>query len=143
MKLMGRDLDRIRREHLRGVKVVQFAELWVEAERRHDALRSESGVDWYLAGVLAACRWLANAGITYEFPIDGRHGELARAPLSRRFDLAIEELIEEETLLAERLVGRWEWPGRPGYVEGVFVTLAWVWRRSGVPPIEVKASRAS
>ncbi|WP_406048292.1 hypothetical protein [Kribbella sp. NBC_00889] len=142
MKLMGRDLDRIRREHLRGVRVVDFAELWVEAERRDDVLRVADQVDWALAGVLAACRWIANAAITYDEPVGGRHGELARTPLSGKAEWAIEELIEEETLLAERLVGRWEWPGRPGYVEGVFLTLAWIWRRSGVPPIEAGEAQA-
>jgi hypothetical protein len=43
---------------------------------------------------------------------------------------AIEKLIEEETLAEERLVGRWEWPGRLGYLEGVFPTWARIWRRS-------------
>jgi hypothetical protein len=55
---------------------------------------------------------------------------------------AIEDLIEDETLAVERLVGRWKWPGRSGYVEGVFATLAWVWRRSGVPQIVVERATA-
>ncbi|WP_132195066.1 MULTISPECIES: hypothetical protein [Kribbella] len=55
---------------------------------------------------------------------------------------AIEELIEDETLAVERLVGRWKWPDRSGYVEGVFATLAWVWRRSGAPQIAVERATA-
>jgi len=142
MELRGSDFDRIRREHLRGVKVTDFARLWWQAEQRHDALRAHDQVDWYLVGVLAACRWIANAWIPYDGPIDGRHGEMAKTPLTLKSAWVIEELIEEETMFAERLVGRWEWPGRPGYLEGVFATFAWTWRRSGRPPIEVEQAHA-
>jgi hypothetical protein len=64
---------------------------------------------------------------------------MAKTPLTLRSAW----VIEEETLYAERLIGRWEWPGRPGYVEGVAATFAWTWRRSGVPPIQVEQAHAS
>jgi hypothetical protein len=143
MKLMGRDFDRIRREHLRGVKVTEFAHLWWQAEQRGDELGAEDQVDWYLVGVIAACRWIANAWIPYASPTDGRNGEMAKTPLTLKSAWVIEELIEEETMYAERLVGRWEWPGRPGYVEGVAATFAWTWRRSGLPPIQVEQAHVS
>jgi len=143
MELRGSDFDRIRREHLRGVKVTEFARLWLTAEQRADALKADGREDGYLAGVQWTCRWIANGSYRYDAPVDGRHGESARSPITRKSEFAIEELIEEETLAAERLVGRWEWPGRPGYVEGVAATLAWTWRRSGVPPIEVAQAQAS
>jgi hypothetical protein len=143
MELRGNDFDRIRREHLRGVTVADFARLWLTAERRADALKAAGREDGYLAGVQWTCRWIANGAYRYDVPVDGRHGELARSPITRKCVFAIEELIEAETLEVERLVGRWEWPGRPCYVEGVFAMLTWVWRRSGVPPIEVECADAS
>ncbi|TCN32718.1 hypothetical protein EV644_12489 [Kribbella orskensis] len=51
MELRGSDFDRIRREHLRWVKVTDFARLWLTAERRADALKAEGREDGYLAGV--------------------------------------------------------------------------------------------
>jgi hypothetical protein len=63
MKLTGRDFDRIRRQHLRGVKVTEFARVWWQAEQRCDALTAKGQVDWYLFGVLTTCRWVAGAGI--------------------------------------------------------------------------------
>jgi hypothetical protein len=135
MELRGRDFDRIRREHPRGVKVADFARLWWQAEQRGDALNAQGQVDWYLAGVQITCRWLACASV----PLDGHAGhvrELAYAPITQTTSRAFEELIEVETQAVERWVGR-EWPNCPGYIEGVMATLAWTWRRSGVPPVEV------
>lgn len=139
MELRGRDLDRIRRQHLRGVALSQFARVWIHAEQRGDALNAQGQVDWYLAGVQITCRWLACASV----PLDGLNDpvrELAYAPITQVTTRAIEELIEEETQAAEMWIGR-EWPNCPGYVEGVMATLAWTWRRSGVPPIEVQQAQ--
>ena len=48
-----------------------------------------------------------------------------------------EELIAEETQAAEQaMIGGLS--GRPGFVDGAMATLAWAWRRSGAPPIEVE-----
>ncbi|TCC35088.1 hypothetical protein [Kribbella sindirgiensis] len=138
MELTGSDFDRIRREHLRGVRRHDFALLWLAAEQRADALKARRREDSYLAGVVSTCRWIANAGVTFDEPIDGRHGESARSPIGCRSSSAIEELIESEASEAERLSARgWDPPGMPGYVAGVTATFAWTWRRSHRPPIEV------
>jgi hypothetical protein len=143
MELTRGDIKRIRPQHLHGVSVLDFARVWLAAEKRADALKAEGHEDGYLAGVQWTCRWIANAGYRYDAPIDGRHGELARSPISRKSEYAIEELIEAEACRAEGLVGNFEWPGRPGYVEAVAATFAWTWRRSGVPPIELATVQAS
>lgn len=138
MELTGSDFDQIRREHLRGVRIHDFARLWLTAEQRADALRAEGREDGYLTGVVWTCRWIANAGVRYDIPVNGRRGGLAPSPITRAHSLAIEELIEQEATQAEvmALRGR-EWPDLPGYVAGVDATFAWTWRLSGRPPIEV------
>jgi len=61
---------------------------------------------------------------------------LVAVPDHRRTAKAYEGLIAEETQAAEQAtIG--SLPGRPGFVDGAMATLAWAWRRSGVPPIEV------
>jgi hypothetical protein len=50
-------------------------------------------------------------------------------------------MIAEEARAAEQLVPDSP-PGKPGFVDGVMATLAWAWRRSGVPPIEVERAQA-
>ncbi|MFC6156126.1 hypothetical protein [Kribbella jiaozuonensis] len=138
MELTGSDFDEIRREHLRGVRRHDFALVWLAAEERADALAAQGREDGYLAGVVSACRWIANAGVRYAQPINGRRGELARSPISRKRELAIEESIEAEALEAERLHAlRRESIDPPGYVAGVHATFGWTWRRSGQPPLEV------
>jgi hypothetical protein len=104
-------------------------------------MKREGQGDWYLAGVQVTCRWLAHAFVTFDYPSEPVR-QSAYAPLTRTRARAYEELIELETQAAERWAGR-EWPGRPGFVEGVTATLAWAWRRSCVPPIEVGRARAS
>jgi hypothetical protein len=136
MELTGRDFDRIRRENLR-VRVTDFARLWLTAERRGDALKAQGAAgDWYLAGVQVTCRWLGHAFVTFDYP-SGPAREPAYAPITRTRERAYEELIERETQAAELAAGR-GLPGRPGFAEGVLATLAWTWRRSGIPPIEVE-----
>jgi hypothetical protein len=131
MELNGSDFDRIRREHLRGVRSHDFALLWLNAEQRYDDLRGQGREDGYLDGVVSTCRWIANAGVNYDVPIEGRRGGMAPAPITYKPDLAYEELIEREAVEAERLNDRgWDPPGRQGYVAGVYATFAWTWRRS-------------
>lgn len=139
MELTGRDLDRIRRENLH-VRVTDFARLWLAAERRGDALKAEGQGDWYLAGVQVTCRWLGCAFITFDYP-SGPVRQRAYPPITRIEDKAYEELVERETQAAERSVVRGGLPGRPGFVEGALATLAWAWRRSGEPPIEVERAK--
>jgi hypothetical protein len=135
VELTGRDFDRIRRENLH-VRVTDFARLWLAAERRGDELKARGEGDWHLTGVQITCRWLAHAFVTFNYP-SGPKQQPAYAPITRTTETAYQELIELETQAAEQWVGR-DWPGQPGYVEGVLATLAWAWRRSGVPPIEVE-----
>lgn len=135
MELTGRDFDRIPRGNVR-VPVVEFARLWLAAERQY-----EQDKTWASFGVVHACRWLACATVR---PADGR-SYLADAPVTGRFGLAHEETIEAEALAAEvlllrRPVAPWL-ADRPGWLDSVVKTLAWAWRRSGVPPIEVPAPR--
>jgi hypothetical protein len=138
MELTGRDFDRIRRENLH-VRPSEFARLWLTAERRGDALHAECRGDWYLAGAQVTCQWLACAITTFNLP-SGPVRERAYAPITRTREKAYEELVEQETQAAELTVARGGLPGRPGFAEGA---LAWAWRRSGVPPIEVEQTHAN
>jgi len=133
MELTGRDFDRIPPRNLR-VPVVEFARLWLAAERQYDQDRS-----WSTFGVVQTCRWLATATVR---PADGQC-YLADAPVTNRFGQAHEETIEAEALAAEVLLFRrpvapWLLE-RPGWLLSVVKTLAWAWHRSGVPPLEVPA----
>lgn len=136
MELTARDFDRIPRENVH-VRVSEFARLWWAAERRADALEAEGlAEDSYLTGVQSTCRWIAGAIIT----VNGLSGPVcvwAASPITGVQEKAYQELIAEETLAAERAVIGSP-PGRPGFVDGALATLAWAWRRSGVPPIEVE-----
>jgi hypothetical protein len=133
MELTGRDFDRIPKGNVR-VPVVEFARLWLAAEQQYDRERT-----WAAFGVVQTCRWLATATVR---PSDGR-SYLADAPVTNRFGQAHEETIEAETLAAEVLL--WRRPvapwlvERPGWLAAVVATLAWAWRRSGQPPIDVPA----
>ncbi|MGW4829634.1 hypothetical protein ACWEOG_18775 [Amycolatopsis japonica] len=134
MELTGRDFDRIPRGNVR-VPVVQFARLWLTAERALDA----EPTNWTYFGVVQTCRWLACATVRLA---DGRT-RLADAPITNRFGLAHEETIEAETLAAERLLLRRPQPqwlaSQPGWLPAIVLTLEWAWRRSGVPPLDVPA----
>ncbi|MGY4772888.1 hypothetical protein ACXC9Q_38790 (plasmid) [Kribbella sp. CWNU-51] len=139
MELTARDFERIPPENLR-VSAREFARLWLTAERRGDALSAKGQGDWYLAGVQVTCSWLACAFVTFNYPA-GPVRQRAYAPITRTTEKAYEELIARETEAAERAVARGGLPGRPGFAEGALATLAWAWRRSGVPPIEVEHAR--
>ena len=73
MELKGSDFDRIRGEHLRGVRRHDFA-----AEQRYDELKTRRQEDNYLGGVVSTCRWTANAGVTFDQPINGTANRRAR-----------------------------------------------------------------
>ncbi|UUV34302.1 hypothetical protein NQK81_12895 [Amycolatopsis roodepoortensis] len=134
MELTGRDFDRIPRGNVR-VPVVEFARLWLTAERALDA----EPTNWAYFGVAQTCRWLACATVRRV----NQKPRLADAPVTRRFGLAHEETIEAETQAAERLLWRRPVPqhleSRPGWLPAVVATLEWAWRRSGVPPLDVPA----
>ncbi|MEV5967218.1 hypothetical protein AB0L70_35950 [Kribbella sp. NPDC051952] len=120
------------------MRVADFARVWLAAERRADALETLGREDGFVTGVVWTCRWIANAGVRYDGPVNGRRGDVAASPISRRHESAYEELIEEEAVRAEvKALRAGDWPDLPGYVAGVAATFAWAWRRSGRPPIEV------
>jgi hypothetical protein len=139
MELTGADLDRIPATNLR-VPVLEFARVWVTAERRADALAVEGKLDGYLTGVLVTCRWLSDWSASADSPTS-RIGQVAWAPITGRKESAYEELIADETVAAESWIGR-EWPGTPGFSDAVAATLQWAWRRSGRPPIEASSRLA-
>lgn len=136
MEVSTADLARVRAENLR-VPQAEFGSLWVAAEQFHDEQVRRQIQDWYGAGVVMTCRWLAQATIRTE----AGPWELARSPVSGRAARACPELIEAESLAAEKLAMRHprpEWlTRRPGWIEAVDATFGWAWRRSGFPPIEI------
>ena len=111
-----------------------FVGMW----RLVDHLGEARPSDWYVAGVAATCRWLARAAV----PSILGGWELARAPITRRSNLAHEELIEAELFAAEvqalRNLGGIE--GRPGWLEGIVATLQWAWAGSSVAPLDVPST---
>jgi hypothetical protein len=133
MELTGRDFDKIPPRNLH-VPVVDFARLWLAAEKLYDQDKT-----WASFGVAQTCRWLAGAAS----PTALGGWELTKAPVTHRFGLAHEETIEAEALAAEVLLFRSPVPAwlatRPGWLRAVVATLAWAWRRSGTPPIDVHA----
>ena len=140
MELTGRHFDRIPRTNLR-VPVREFALLWLTAERRADAMEAAGEPeDSYLRGVCSSCRWLAGVIIRVR-GVNGPTSVFVPSPVTGMPDKAYEELIAEETQAAEQVVADSP-PGKPGFVDGVFATLAWAWRRSGVPPIEMNTAQA-
>lgn len=137
VQLTGADFDRIPRTNLR-VPVVDFAQMWLAAEQYADTHPQ----DWYGAGVVMTCRWLARA--TVRHAVGPAH--VARAPVTERSKLAYEELIEAECFAAEKLdlqrpVPAWL-ADRPGWLAGVLATLNWAWRRAGGPPLIIAATAA-
>lgn len=112
-----------------------FGAVWAVAERRNRENAERSGGDWYAAGVVVTCRWLAGAVV--QTPMGRRHP--ASSPVSDRAARAYEELIEAEFLAAERLdLLRPDLvEHRPGWCEAIRATLRWAWRCDGPPPIAV------
>lgn len=116
------------------VSRAEFGAVWITAEER---MRSEGG--WYLAGVCVTCRWVALAIVR---PPDGGRGRTAHAPVTQTHRMAYAELVERESLAAE--VQLWRRPvskflqGRPGWAQGVDATFAWMWRKTGPPPVAIE-----
>jgi hypothetical protein len=128
------DIARIPVGNLR-VPRAEFGAVWVAAEQRN-AEQGEQGVtDWFAAGVVVTCRWLAGATVR---PSTGRW-YVAYSPVTRRSVRAYEELIEAEYLAAERLDQRRPdlVATRPGWCEAIRATLRWAWRHDGPPPLAV------
>jgi len=131
-----REVEAIPRENLR-VPRDEFVAVWAEAERLCDQARPGEG--WYVVGVAGTCRWIAGATVVFDYP----HGPRARgaaAPITHRRSRSHEELIDAECLASERQAIRHPQgiEGEPGWLEAVVATLSWVWRGSGVPPLDVR-----
>ncbi|TCM35127.1 hypothetical protein [Kribbella sp. VKM Ac-2568] len=140
MELTGRHFDRIPRTNLR-IPAREFARLWLTAERRADAMEAAGEPeDSYLRGVCSTCEWLAGVIIRVH-GVNGPTSVFVPSPVTGIPNKAYEELIADETRAAEQVVADSP-PGKPGFVDGVFATLNWAWRRSGVPPIEVDTAQA-
>lgn len=112
----------------------EFVALWQRAERFHDEQVRRGVPDWYGAGVVETCRWLANTIVGLK--------RLAPSPVTGRMNVAYDELIEAECLAAEKLAVSRPVPAhlehRPGWIEAVVTTLNWAWRRYGSPPLECR-----
>lgn len=109
------------------VRRSEFVALWRVVEH----LGTASPADWYVAGVVMTCRWLACAAV----PSVLGGWELAWAPVTQRTGLAHEELIASELLAAEvaALRNPGGVAGRPGWLEGIVATLQWAWAGSATP----------
>src|SRR5215210_1322701 len=136
MEVTARAIASIPRGNLH-VSRDEFVALWRLAEHLGEARPG----DWYAAGVRATCRWLACAAV----PSILGGWRLARAPATGGSNLAHEELIQAELLAAElqllRHPGGME--GRPGWLEGIVVTLQWAWAGRSVAPLDVPSTNAS
>jgi len=139
MDVMTTDITKIPADNLR-VPRVEFAALWTSAERAHDECVRQRVPDWYGAGVVVTCRWLARATVRPDIG----PWYLADSPVTERTARAYPELIEAECLAAEKLAMRRpvpEWlADQPGWIEAVVATLNWAWRRTGEPPMELRHS---
>jgi hypothetical protein len=143
VELTGRVIDEIPRGNLR-VPRSEFVAVWAKAERLNGENSPAGTGDWYVTGVLGTCRWIAGVNVVFNYP-HGPRAEPAAAPITHREARAHEELIEAEVLAAERMAIRHPGgiDGRPGWLEAVEATLKWVWRESGVPPLEIRRADAS
>jgi hypothetical protein len=143
VEVTARVIQEIPRGNLR-VPRSEFAAVWAEAERLSDEARQGDSADvWYALGVARTCRWIAGATVVFDYP-QGPRSSPASAPVSGRTARAHEELIEAETLAAERLAAKRSsvFEDRPGWVEAIVATFGWVWRGSGLPPLHIRRAQA-
>ena len=135
MEVTATDVARVPAGNLR-VSRGEFAAVWAAAETHQEEQARRQVADWYGAGVVMTCRWVARATVR---PANGPWWQ-ARAPVTERLNQAYEELIEAEYFAAERLAMRRpvpEWlAARPGWIEAVLATLDWSWRVSRRSPLE-------
>jgi hypothetical protein len=138
VEVTPRDVAKIPAGNIR-VPREEFAALWAVAEQY---LR-EHPLDWYAAGIVVTCRWLAEAIVR---PASGRPRP-ARSPVTERTRGALPELIEAEYLTAEKLDmqrPRLAWlRDRPGWSEAICATFRWAWARTGPAPLRVEERTAS
>ncbi len=128
------DIARVPAENLH-VSRAEFCAVWTAAEAQAD----EHQDNWYLAAVCITCEWVATAIVR---PRGGGPGRVAHGPVTMTHRMAYAELVERESLAAEmqwmrRPVSNFL-QSRPGWAEGVDATFAWMWRRTGPPPVAVE-----
>jgi hypothetical protein len=140
----------LRHSHLDGippdnvsVPVREFARGWFAAEQLHDDRVRRGVSDWYGAGVVGTCRWLARATVRPE----SGPWYAARSPVTRRQRMAHPEYVDEEMVAAHTLAVRRDKPAwvlaQPGWLDGVLDTFDWAWRRTrDRPPIDMDDFRA-
>ncbi|MDQ3906434.1 MAG: hypothetical protein M3300_13615 [Actinomycetota bacterium] len=135
MRVSPADVAKIPASNLR-VSRGEFVALWEAAEQFHDEQLRRGVSDWYGAGVVETCRWLAIVEPRTE------PWRLAPSPVTRRIRVAYDDLIEAECRAAEQLAGSRPLPprlrNRPGWIEGVVATFNWAWRRHGSPPLDTR-----
>lgn len=115
--------------------VTEFAKVWQAIEDRADELSETQSTNDFVAGVLQTCRWIAESGWWA--------GEVVPSPVTGQSVPASPDLIEAEVRAAERAIRTPAEVRRPDYVGGVWATLMWTWRGSGVPPLRSPRSQAS
>jgi hypothetical protein len=108
MEMTARAVEGIPRGNLH-VSRDEFVARWRLVEHLGEA----DPADRYVAGVAATCRWLARAAV----PSIPGGWQLARAPATRRSNLAHEELIEAELLAAELQLLRVTRHDRAGHLQ--------------------------
>jgi hypothetical protein len=120
------------------VPQAEFVALWQKAERFHDEQVRRGVPDWYGAGVVDTCRWLANAIVGMKTGA----WRLVPSPVTKRVNVAYDELIEAECLAAEKLAVSRPVPAGLEHerIEAVVTTLNWAWRRYGRPPLDIGQS---
>jgi len=126
------EIARVPAENI-SVARAEFGAVWTAAERMSDVHPR----DWALAGVCITCRWVALAVVK---PPTGPW-YLAFGPVSLTERRAYPELIEAESLAAAvQAIRRPEWlmAARPGWVDAVDATFAWLWRGTASPPVTVE-----
>ncbi len=141
MEVSAADVARMPAGNLR-VPRAEFAAVWAAAEAHQEEQARRRVADWYGAGVVMTCRWVAGATVR---PANGPWRP-ARSPVTERLNQAYEELIEAEYFAAERLAMRRPVPdwlaARPGWIEAVLATLDWSWRGSRRSPLEHRSDIA-
>jgi len=142
VQLRRTDLERIPAENVH-VPVREFARGWFAAEELHDDRARRGASDWYTAGVVATCRWLASATVRAETGPWYR----ATAPVTRSHGLVHTEQVQDEAMAAQVLDMHRPLPAwlleRPGWLEGVLLTFDWAWWRTRTgPPIDLRDLKA-
>jgi len=140
---MRSDIDRIPVENV-NVPPQEFGRGWFAAEELHDDRVRRQIPDWYGAGVVVTCRWLAHATVRTETgPWNG-----ASSPITHRTGIIRAEDVDAEAIAAQVLDMRRPVPAwlasQPGWLPGILATFDWAWWRTRTgPPIDLRDLKAS